>query len=118
MTVQRIGMDLAKQMFQVHGGEHPGKVVLRKQLTRGKIRAFIAHLSPCLIGMEAWARAHYWARAFSQLGPTVRLLAPQVVRPSRKNPKHEGHDAEAICEAGSRPTMRVVPAKAVAQQAV
>jgi transposase len=118
MKVQRIGIDLAKQMVQVHGGEHHGKVVLRKQRTRGKIRAFIAQLSPCLIGMEACARAHYWARAFSQLGHTVRLMAPQLVRPSRKNPKHEGNDAEAICEAGSRPTMRVVPAQSVAQQAV
>jgi transposase len=118
MKVKRIGIDLAKQMFQVHGVDHHGKVVIRKQLTRGKIRAFIAQLSPCLIGMEACASAHYWAREFSQFGHTVRLMAPQFVRPYRKNPKNDGNDAEAICEAVSRPNMRFVPVKSVAQQAI
>jgi transposase len=118
MKVTRIGIDLAKQIFQVHGVDHHGKVVIRKQLTRGKIRAFIAQLSPCLIGMEACASAHYWAREFSQFGHTVRLMAPQFVRPYRKNPKNDGNDAEAICEAVSRPNMRFVPVKSVAQQAI
>jgi transposase len=117
MKVKRIGIDLAKQMFQVHGVDQHGKVVIRKQLTRGKIRAFIAQLSPCLIGMEACASAHYWAREFSQFGHTVRLMAPQFVRPDRKNPKNDGNDAEAICEAVSRPNMRLVPVTSVAQQA-
>jgi transposase len=118
MKVTRIGIDLAKQLFQVHGVDRHGQVVVRKQLTRAKIRAFFAQLSPCLIGMEACASAHHWAREFSQFGHTVRLMAPQFVRPYRKNPKNDGNDAEAICEAVSRPNMRFVPVKSAAQQAV
>ena len=118
MKVTRIGVDLAKQVFQVHGVDRHGKVVIRKQLTRGKMRGFFAQLPACLIGMEACASAHYWARELSQFGHTVRLIAPQFVRPYRKNPKNDGNDAEAICEAVSRPNMRFVPVKSVAQQAV
>jgi transposase len=118
MQVIRIGIDVAKQVFQVHGVDRHGKVVIRKQLTRGKMRGFFAQLPSCLIGIEACASAHYWARELSQFGHTVRLIAPQVVRPYRKNPKNDGNDAEAICEAVSRPNMRFVPVKSVAQQAV
>jgi transposase len=118
MKVTRLGIDLAKQVFQVHGVDCHDKVVIRKQLTRAKMRGFFAQLSPCLIGIEACASAHYWARELSQFGHTVRLIAPQFVRPYRKNPKNDGNDAEAICEAVSRPNMRFVPVKSVAQQAV
>jgi transposase len=112
----RMGMALAKQVWHVHGVDHHGKVVIRQQRTRG--RAFMAQLAPCRIGMEACARAHDWARACSPFGHTVRLLAPQCVRPYRRNPKNDGNDAEAICEAVSRPNMRLVPVTSVAQQAV
>jgi transposase len=118
MKVTRIGVDLAKQVFQVHGVDRHGNVVIRKQLTRGKMRGFFAQLPSCLIGIEACASAHFWARELSQFGHTVRLIAPQFVRPYRKNPKNDGNDAEAICEAVSRPNMRFVPVKSVAQQAV
>jgi transposase len=118
MKVTRIGLDLAKQVFQVHGVDRHGKVVIRKQLTRGKMRGFFAQLPACLIGMEACASAHYWARELAQFGHTVRLIAPQFVRPYRKSPKNDGNDAEAICEAVSRPNMRFVPVKSVAQQAI
>jgi transposase len=118
MKVTRIGIDLAKQVFQVHGVDRHEKVVIRKQLTRAKMRGFFAQLSPCLIGIEACASAHYWARELLQFGHTVRLIAPQFVRPYRKNPKNDGNDAEAICEAVSRPNMRFVPVKSAAQQAV
>jgi transposase len=118
MQVTRIGIDVAKQVFQVHGVDRPGKVVRWKQLTRGKMRGFFAQLPPCLIGSEACASAHYWARKLSQFGHTVRLIAPQFVRPYRKSPKNDGNDAEAICEAVSRPTMRFVSVKSAAHQAV
>jgi transposase len=118
MKVTRIGIDLAKQVFQVHGVDRHDKVVIRKQLTRAKMRGSFAQLSPCLIGIEACASAHYWARELSQFGHTVRLIAPQFVRPYRKNPKNDGNDAEATCEAVSRPAIRFVPVKSVAQQAV
>jgi transposase len=118
MKVTRIGIDWAKQVFQVHGVDHHGKVLIRKPLTRAKIRVFCAQCPPCLIGMEACARAHYWARELSRLGHTVRLMASQFVRPYRKNPKNDGNDADAICEAVSRPNMRFVPVKSVEQQAV
>jgi transposase len=98
--------------------DRDGKVVIRKQLTRGKMRGFCAQLPSCLIGIEACASAPYWARELSPFGHTVRLIAPQFVRPYRKHPKHDGNDAEAICEAVSRPNMRFVPVKSVAQQAV
>jgi transposase len=118
MKVTRMGMELATQVFQVHGVARHGKVVIRRQLTRGTMRGFFAQLPACLIGMEACASAHYGARELSQFGHTVRLIAPQFVRPYRKNPKNDGNDAEAICEAVSRPNMRFVPVNSVAQPAV
>jgi transposase len=118
MKVVRIGIDIAKHVLQVHGVDRRGKVAMRKQLTRGKLLPFFAQLSPCLIGMEACATAHYWARELTKLGHDVRLMAPQFIRPYRKNLKNDRNDAEAICEAVSRPTMRFVPVKSVAQHAV
>jgi transposase len=118
MNITRIDIDLAKQVFHVHGVDRHGKGVIWKQLTRGKMRGFFAQLPACFIGMEACASAHYWAREWSQFGHTVRRIAPQFARPYRKHPKHDGNDAEAICEAVSRPNMRFVPVTLVAQQAV
>ena len=118
MNVTRIGIDLAKQVFQVHGVDEQGKAMCSKQLSRDKLRPFFAQLPPCLIGMEACGGAHYWARELTALGHTVRLMAPQFVTPYRKNHKNDGNDAEAICEAVGRPTMRFVPIKTAEQQAV
>jgi transposase len=118
MKVVRMGIDIANHVLQVHGVDRRGKVAMRNQRTRGKLLPFFAQLSPRLIGMEACATAHYWARELTKLGHEVRLMAPQFVRPYRKNPKNDRKDAEASCEAVSRPTMRFVPVKAVAQQAV
>ena len=118
MKITRIGIDLAKNVFQVHGVDHDGKTVLQKQLTRAKVGAFFAGISPCLIGMEACAGAHYWARELAKHGHNVRLIAAQFVRPYRKNGKNDKNDAEAICEAVGRPNMRFVPVKSLEQQAV
>jgi transposase len=118
MKITRIGIDLAKNVFQVHGVDQHGKTVLQKQLSRAKVEAFFAGLSPCLIGMEACAGAHYWARELAKHGHNVRLIAAQFVRPYRKNEKNDKNDAEAICEAVGRPNMRFVPVKSVEQQAV
>jgi transposase len=118
MKITRIGIDLAKNVFQVHGVDHHGKTVLQKQLSRAKVGAFFAGLSPCLIGMEACAGAHYWARELAKHGHNVRLIAAQFVRPYRKNGKNDKNDAEAICEAVGRPNMRFVPVKSLEQQAV
>ena len=118
MKMTQIGIDLAKNVFQVHGVDHHGKTVLQKQLSRAKVIDFFACLEPCLIGMEACAGAHYWARALSQQGHETRLIAAQFVRPYRKNEKNDKNDAEAICEAVGRPNMRFVPVKSLEQQAV
>lgn len=118
MKVRRIGVDLAKHMFQVHGVDDHDTVVVRKPRTRGNMRAFCARLPPCLVGRDACASAHSWAREWGPLGHTVRLMAPPFGPPSRKHPKHDGHAAEALGEAVSRPPMRVVPITSVEQQAV
>lgn len=118
MEVKRIGIDLAKSVFQVHGVNGSEKTVLRKKLSRGKLLAYFAQLSPCLIGMESCGGAHYWARELQKLGHEVRLMAPQFVAPYRKNDKNDSNDAEAICEAVGRPNMRFVPIKNEQQQAV
>jgi len=118
MKVTRIGLDIAKNMFQVHGVDEHGEVVLRKALKRDKVAEFFAHLPPCLIGIEACGSAHHWARTLAQLGHTVRLMAGQFVAPYRKSGKNDGNDAEAICEAVGRPNMRFVPVKSEEQQAV
>ena len=118
MKITRIGHDLAKLVFQVHGVDEHGRVVLRKQVRRDQVAAFFAKLEPCLVGMEACGSAHHWARKLQALGHTVRLIAPQFVKPYVKSNKNDAADAEAICEAVGRPSMRFVPIKNIEQQAV
>jgi transposase len=118
MKITIIGIDLAKTVFQVHGVDERGKVLLRKQLKRKDVAGFFANLEPCLIGMEACGSAHYWGRTLSGLGHTVRLIAPQFVKPYVKTNKSDRNDAEAICEAVGRPSMRFVPIKSAQMQAV
>lgn len=118
IEITTIGLDLAKNVFQVHGVNERGKTVLRKQLKRDQVVTFFANLPPCLIGIEACASAHHWARKLQALGHTVRLMAPQFVKPYVKSNKNNAADAEAICEAVSRPSMRFVPVKNVEQQSV
>jgi transposase len=113
-----MGIDLAKQVFQLHGVDERGHTVLRRRMSRAQLRPFVAQLRPCLVGMEACGSAHHWARTLTALGHDVRLMAPQFVAPYRKNDKKDGNDAEAICEAVGRPHMRFVPVKDVGQQAV
>ena len=117
-NITTIGVDLAKNLFQVHGVDERGKVVLRRALKRAEMSSFFARLMPCLIGMEACGGAHFWARKLSGLGHTVRLMAPQFVKPYVKTNKSDARDAEAICEAVARPNMRFVPIKTVEQQAL
>ncbi|MCB1764021.1 MAG: IS110 family transposase [Gammaproteobacteria bacterium] len=116
--VERIGIDIAKNVFLVHGVDEHEKVVLRKELTRAKVLAYFAQLPSCLIGMEACGGAHYWGRELTKLGHDIRLIAPQFVIPYRKNDKNDGNDAEAICEALGRPSMRFIAIKDEQQQAV
>ena len=116
MNIKRVGIDLAKQVFQVHGVDHHDKVVIRKQLKRGQLLKFFATLPPCLIGMEACGGAHHWARELQKMGHTVKLMAAQFVKPYVKSNKNDANDAEAICEAVGRPTMRFVSIKTIAQQ--
>jgi transposase len=118
MQVERIGLDIAKSSFQVHGVDARGKVVIRKQLSRGKVRQYFAQLPACLVGLEACGGAHYWARELQKLGHDVRLMAAQYIRPYRTNQKNDQNDAEAICEAVSRPRTRFVSVKSEGQQAV
>jgi len=113
-----VGIDLAKNLVQVHGVDERGRPVLRKQLKRNQVLPFFANITACLIGMEACCSAHYWARQLQKLGHTVKLMAPQFVKPYVKTNKNDLADAEAICEAVSRPTMRFVPVKNGEQQAV
>jgi len=118
MEITTIGVDLAKHVFQLHGVDRQGNMVLKKQLKRHQMVTFFAKLSPCLIGMEACGGAHFWARKLQAQGHTVKLMAPQFVKPYVKTNKHDAADAQAICEAVTRPTMRFVPIKNVDQQAV
>jgi transposase len=118
MKVTTIGIDLAKNVFQVHGVDERGKAVLRKQIKRDQVAPLFANLPPCLIGMEACGSAHHWARKLQSFGHSVKLMAPQFVKPYVKTNKNDAADAEAICEAVSRPTMRFVPVKNAEQQAV
>ncbi len=116
-TVTTIGLDIAKSVFQVHGIDAEGQVVVRQQLKRGRVLAFFQKLSPCLVGIEACASSHYWARELRALGHEVRLMPPKYVKPYVKRQKNDAADAEAICEAVQRPSMRFVPIKAPEQQA-
>jgi transposase len=118
MKVTTVGLDLAKNVFQIHAVDERGKLVVRKQLRRDQMAVFFAKLPPCLVGMEACASAHHWARKLQVFGHTVRLIAPQFVKPYVKTNKNDAADAEAICEAVSRPSMRFVAVKNVAQQAL
>ena len=118
MQVVRIGLDLAKYVFEVHGVDAHGNVVLRKTLRRGSVATFFANLPSCLVGMEASNGAHYWARVLTDLGHQVRLISPQFVAPYVKSNKNDRNDAEAICEAVGRPTMRFVPPKSPEQLAI
>jgi transposase len=110
-----LGIDIAKLVFHVVGMDDAGHVVLRKRFVRSALLAFIAQLSPLRIGMEACGSAHYWARRFREHGHEVRLIAPQFVKASVKSPQNDARDAEAICEAVTRPTMRFVPIKQLEQ---
>ncbi len=118
MKITTIGIDLAKNLFQLHGVNESGKTILKKQLRRDQMVTFFVNLPTCLIGMEACGSAHHWARKLTRLGHTVKLMAPQFVKPYVKTNKHDAADAEAICEAVSRPNMRFVPIKNIEQQAV
>lgn len=116
--ITTVGIDLAKRVFALHGVDRVGRVVLRRTVKREELVEVVAGLSPCLIGMEAGSGAHEWARRFRAFGHTVRLMAAKFVTPYRRNGKNDGNDAEAICEAVSRPGMRFVPIKSAEQQAV
>jgi len=117
MQISALGIDLAKNVFQLHGVNEAGKPVLLRQLRREQLSTFFAQIKPCLIGMEACGSAHHWARRLQSMGHTVRLIAPQFVKPYVKSNKNDAADAEAICEAVRRPTMRFVQIKNVEQQA-
>src|SRR5579872_2163671 len=116
--VVRIGLDLAKSVFQVHGVDAAGEVVVRRKLRRSQLLAFFARQPACLVGMEACASSHHWARELIALGHEVKLMPAQYVKPYVKRGKNDAADAEAICEAVSRPTMRFVAVKTPEQQSV
>src|SRR6201994_5097801 len=115
-SISTIGLDIAKSVFQVHGVDAAGQVVIRRQLRRQQVVAFFQKLPPCLIGTEACASSHYWARELQALGHTVRLIPPAYVKPYVKRQKNDATDAEAICEAVTRANMRFVPTKTLEQQ--
>ena len=118
MIITTLGIDLAKSVFQLHGVDADGAIILQKKLRRGAVLDFLSKLGPCLIGMEACATSHYWAREIAALGHDVRLIPPAYVKPYVKRQKNDAADAEAICEAVTRPNMRFVPMKTEEQQGV
>ena len=118
MSVRTVGLDLAKQVFQVHGVDDAGRPILKKRLRREEVRGFFAGLAPCLIGMEACASSHYWARELAAVGHEVRLMPPSYVKPYVKRQKNDAADAVAICEDVTRPNILFVPVKSEDQQAV
>ena len=115
-AVTTIGLDIAKSVFQVHGVDAEGKVLIRRQLKRRYVLAFFEKLPPCLVGIEACATSHHWSRELTALGHTVRLMPPAYVKPYVKRQKNDAADAEAICEAVTRATMRFVETKTAEQQ--
>ena len=118
MKITTIGIDLAKEVFAIHGVDERGHAVLRKQLKRSEMAKFFVNLEPCLIGMEACGSAHHWAPKLEEFGHTVKLIAPQFVKPYVKTNKNDAADAEAICEAVGRPNMRFAAKKTTEQQAI
>lgn len=118
MTITTIGLDLAKNIFQVHGVTDEGTIAFNKPLRRARVLPFFAKLEPCLIGIEACSSAHYWGRELTALGHDVKLMPPSYVKPYVKRGKSDAADAEAICEAVTRPTMRFVEIKSAEQQAL
>ncbi|MEQ8736089.1 MAG: IS110 family transposase [Rhodospirillaceae bacterium] len=118
MPITTLGIDLAKSVFQLHGVDAVGAVILQKKLRRGAVLDFLGKLEPCLIGLEACATSHYWAREIGALGHEVRLIPPAYVKPYVKRQKNDAADAEAICEAVTRPNMRFVPVKCAERQGV
>jgi transposase len=116
--IRVVGLDIAKSVFQVHGVNGEGAVVVRRQLKRSRVVPFFGSIEPCRIGIEACATSHFWARELGALGHNVKLMPPAYVKPYVKRQKNDAADAEAICEAVTRPTMRFVPVKAVEQQGV
>lgn len=118
MKITTVGIDLAKNVFQIHAVDEQGKTVLKKQLKRDQMAEFFVNLPACLIGMEACGSSHHWARKLKGYGHTVKLMAPQFVKPYVKTNKNDAADAEAICEAVTRPNMRFVPIKNIEQQSV
>src|SRR5246127_338349 len=117
MTISTVGIDLAKNIFQIHAVSSTGEVVVRRSLRRAQVIPFFSKLAPCLVGMEACGTSHHWARELTRSGHEVRLMPPAYVKPYVKRGKSDAADAEAICEAVTRPTMRFVPVKSVEQQA-
>ena len=118
MNVKTIGIDLAKSVFQLHGVDDAGRVVFRKKLRRGAVLDFLRDLPACLIGLEACATAHFWTREIGALGHEVKMIPPAYVKPYVKRQKNDAADAEAICEAVTRPSMHFVPVKSEARQGV
>src|SRR5689334_2437256 len=114
--ISTIGLDIAKSVFQVHGVDDTGTVVMRKRINRSKVLQFFCGLSPCLVGLEACPSAHYWSRELQALGHTVKLMPPSYVKAYLKRSKNDANDAAAICEAVTRPSMRFVPIKSEQQQ--
>jgi transposase len=114
--VTTLGIDLAKSVFQLHGVDSTGKVVWRREVRRPQLMKLVAQLEPCLIGIEACGGANYWARRFAEFGHQVKMMSPQFVKPYRKSDKNDRNDAEAICEAVGRPSMRFVAVKSIEQQ--
>ena len=111
MNITTIGIDLAKSVFQLHGIDSYGKVLIKKQIKRAQMAEYFVNLKPCLIGMEACGSAHHWARKLEGFGHTVKLMPPQYVKPYVKTNRNDAADAEAICEAVTRPNMNFVPIK-------
>ena len=115
-TITTVGVDIAKSVFQVHGVDADGNIVIRRQVKRRYVLAFFQKLPPCLVGIEACASSHYWSRELQALGHTVRLMPPAYVKPYVKRHKNDSTDAEATCEAVIRPNMRFVATKAPERQ--
>ena len=109
MDITTVGLDLAKNVFQVHGINAAGKVIVRRRLRRAQVGEFFAVLKPCLVGMEACGTAHFWARELVVLGHKVKIIPPSYVKAYVRRGKNDAADAEAICEAVGRPNMRFVP---------